>query len=483
MTSRTAYRSSVKRIKQHIADGDTYQVNYTFMLETGDPVDPSSLFFSLYHAQPSPYATLIETSDFQIMSASPELFFQLDGDRIVCEPMKGTCPRSMHPSLDAVIGGELQRSTKNRAENVMIVDMVRNDLSRIAEPGSVSVEELFKVTQWPTLWQMTSKVTATTKADLPGIFCALFPSASITGAPKLKTSEIIAELEQSPRGVYTGAIGWWAPGRHARFSVAIRTATRISKTAHTSYGIGSGIVWDSREDDEYRECLLKSRILHRERPTFRLLETIRWDRSRGYVMLEQHLKRMLTSARYFDFTCDPEEIRSKLNQLSKQFETPHRRVRLLVSRKGVISIDHQELTTPGHYDKPLKAPEITCCMDMRRLDIHSPLLYHKTSRRAVYEQARRRFPRVDEVILVNNRGELMEFTAGNLVVKRGNEWLTPSLESGLLPGVFRDHLVEKKEIKPARLLATELDPRDDIFFINSVRGWRRVHLKTPGDTN
>jgi len=476
--TKSSYRRSIRKIKDHIAAGDTYQVNFTFPLLTYDHVDPLNLFFGLYAAQPSPYAMYIETPSFQIASVSPELFFTLDDHRISCEPMKGTSPRGLHPDLDSVIGHQLQHSAKNRAENVMIVDMVRNDLSRIATPGSVQVDELFKVTRWPTLWQMTSTVSASTDAAMPELFTALFPCASITGAPKLKTSEIIADVESTPRGVYTGAIGWWFPNRQARFAVAIRTAITIKRTGQTRYGIGSGIVWDSDADDEYRECLLKSRILRGKATTFRLLETMRWEHSRGYVMLDEHVRRIQTSAEYFGFNCDPALIREQLRALALNFSTESCRVRLLLDRDGVVALEHQVLTAPGHYSDPSTAPAMTGALDRHRIDTNSPFLYHKTTRRAVYDQARRRFPGIDEVILVNTRDELMEFTSGNLVIKKETDWLTPEITSGLLPGVFRDHLIARGEIKPARLTPSDLHSADNIYFINSVRGWRKVMIET-----
>jgi len=472
-----AYRKKITAIKKHIAAGNTYQVNYTFPLHSISEINSRDLFFNLYKSQPSPYAMLIETPEFQIMSASPELFFKLDGEKIVCEPMKGTCPRGLHPSLDSQLGNALQASAKNRAENVMIVDMVRNDLSHIAESGSVTVEELFKVTPWPTLWQMTSIVSAQTKAKLPDLFTALFPCASITGAPKIKTSEIISNLETYPRGVYTGAIGWWFPNRQAQFSVAIRTAAHMKNQKITTYGIGSGIVWDSNPDDEYRECLLKSRILQGHRATFRLLETMRWDRSQGYIMLDEHLQRISTSANYFHFQFDPHKVRAKLLSKAKSYKSDQQRVRLLVSNKGRIAIEFEDLTTPAHYSDPTHAPEITGAMDSHRIAINSPFLFHKTTRRNVYAQARKRFPGADDVLLVNDREELMEFTTGNIVVKKGNEWLTPDIQSGLLPGVFRDHLIAHDRIRSTCLTSSDISTFNEIYLINSVRGWRRVHLR------
>jgi len=477
--SRTSYRAKIQQIKEHIAAGDTYQVNFTFNLHTQDNLNPRDLFFALYETQPSPYAMYVETPAFQIASVSPELFFQLDGDRILCEPMKGTSPRGLHPALDKIAGDQLQQSEKNRAENIMIVDMVRNDLSRIAESGSVHVDEMFKVTRWPTLWQMTSTVSATTTADMRSLFGALFPSASITGAPKLKTSEIITSLESSPRGVYTGAVGWWFPNRQARFAVAIRTAVRKSLSGQTIYGIGSGIVWDSDADDEYRECLLKSRILRGKSSSFHLLETMRWDPEQGLILLDQHIERICRSAEYFGFDCNPELLRTKLTLAAQTYPAVHQRVRLLLDRDGVITIEQTDLPSPGHYHDPASAPEMTAALDSQRIVVNSPFLYHKTTRRAVYDQARRRHPTVDEVLLINSNEELMEFLTGNAVIRIGNDWLTPAVENGLLPGVFRDHLISQGVISSARITTSDLARADEVYFINSVRGWRRICMTNP----
>jgi para-aminobenzoate synthetase/4-amino-4-deoxychorismate lyase len=471
-----AYKQSIGAIKQRIAAGDTYQVNYTFPLVARGPIALREVFFYLAENQPTPHATLIETPDFQIASVSPELFFELNGTNVRVEPMKGTCPRGPHPELDVLAGEQLRTSEKNRAENIMIVDMMRNDLGRIAEPGSVSVDALFTVTPWPTLWQMTSSVSARTSAGVPEIFAALFPCASITGAPKLKTSEIIAELEPTPRGLYTGAIGWWLPGRHARFAVAIRTMVHTVATRETRYGIGSGIVWDSQPADEYRECLLKARVLDRAPPAFRLLETLRWEKACGYVMLEEHLKRLMQSASYFGVPSDRAAIAQRMEKVARHLPDRPHRVRVLVGRAGNISIQAKPLDQPGHFATPEHAPALTASVDQQHTDPDSLFLYHKTTRRLIYQRARKRYPIGDDVLLVNTRNELMEFTNGNLVLRCGTEWLTPELASGILPGVFREKLIADRIIRPARLTRSDLDRADAIYFINSVRGWRAVTL-------
>lgn len=477
--SQRVYNRSIRAIKQHIAAGDTYQVNYTFPLIADRSLDLPDLFFQLADNQPTPYAMLIETPDFQIASVSPELFFHLDGNTIRVEPMKGTCPRGPHPELDAQAGEALRTSEKNRAENIMIVDMMRNDLGRIASPGTVVVSQLFTVTPWPTLWQMTSSVTAQTTADVPEIFSALFPCASITGAPKIKTMEIIAELEPAPRGVYTGAIGWWLPGRQARFAVAIRTMVRNTRTGDTRYGIGSGIVWDSRPEDEYRECILKARVLDSTTLSFRLLETMRWEKESGYVLLNEHLERLATSAAFFGFILDQHKTATRLKKKAAHYGDHSHRVRLLLRRDGAISIQAAPISQPGHYNDPIHAPVITASLDYQRIDPGSPFLYHKTTRRTLYQRARKRNLEGDDVLLVNTRDELMEFTTGNVVVRFGHDWLTPERSSGLLSGVFRNKLIAEGTIRTARLLLDDVTRADGIFFINSVRGWRKVTLITP----
>jgi para-aminobenzoate synthetase / 4-amino-4-deoxychorismate lyase len=468
------YREKIERIKQHIAGGETYQVNYTFPLHaTGTPL-MKNLFARLHQAQPTPYAMYIETAAFRIASVSPELFFRLDGETITCEPMKGTCRRAPHPALDHAAGETLRNSRKNRAENLMIVDMIRNDLGRIAAPGTVKVDELFKVTPWPTLWQMTSTVSAQTAASLPEIFRAMFPCASITGAPKLKTSEIIAELEKQPRGLYTGAIGWFGPGRRGQFAVAIRTAVQ---TTHTTYGVGSGIVWDSGAADEYRECLLKARILGDEDGDhFHLLETMRWCVKRGYLFLEGHLERMQLSAQHFGFAFDIHAVRLQLEHAAEHFATVDQRVRVLLQRDGIIEIQNTALEDVDFCDDPESAPLLNVAIDTQHQPVDSPFLYHKTNRREVYDQARERFPGAADVLLINEHGELMEWTNGNVVVRRGDQWLTPPLAAGLLPGVYRRHLLESGRIKEATLPLESLHPDDHLYFINSVRGWRAAMM-------
>src|SRR5690349_20482247 len=274
--ARGTYDAAIAQIRRQIAEGRTYQVNYTFRLQSSFSGDPWRLFLDMFNAQPVGLPAFLDTGRYAICSTSPELFFRLDGDQITCRPMKGTAARGRTLAEDEAQAEWLRSSAKNRAENVMIVDMLRNDLGRVAETGSVQVPELFHVERYQTLWQMTSTVSAEVRAPFTEILAALFPSASITGAPKVSTMKVIAALETTPRRIYTGTIGFLAPGRQAQFNVAIRTVLVDRQEQQAEYGVGSGVVWDSTAGDEYSEALLKARILTEPGPAFSLLETLRW---------------------------------------------------------------------------------------------------------------------------------------------------------------------------------------------------------------
>ncbi len=309
---RAGFGDAFQRIKEHLADGDTYQVNLTFRMSASFRGDPQDLFADLVHAQQGRYSAFIDIGSHVICSASPELFFALDGLDISSRPMKGTAKRGPTLAEDRRRRDELQSSAKQRAENVMIVDMVRNDLGRIADVGSVHVPELFTVESYPNVWQMTSLVAARSRASLEEVFAAMHPSASVTGAPKVRTMEILTELEGEPRGVYTGAIGRVSPDGNARFNVAIRTAVVNLAQERVDFGVGSGIVWDSDRAAEYDECLLKGSVLGRRPVTFELLETTRWRPGEGFLLLDRHLDRLRDSAEYFGFSCSLDAVRAAM---------------------------------------------------------------------------------------------------------------------------------------------------------------------------
>ncbi|MCX6930247.1 MAG: aminodeoxychorismate synthase component I, partial [Verrucomicrobia bacterium] len=340
---REEFYRELARIKALIRSGDTYQVNYTHRLTAQLAAKPWSYFLRLVAAQDPPYGAFLETGEWVICSASPELFFRLDGTRVECRPMKGTASRGRTQAEDVAQAQALQASEKERAENVMIVDMVRHDLGRVARTGSVQVNRLFAVERYPTIWQMTSTIEAQTEAGLSEIFRALFPAASITGAPKARTMQIIADLERLPRRLYTGTIGFFAPGRRAQFNVAIRTLLVNRKTGAAEYGVGGGITWDSDPEAEWQECQAKARILAPRAPTFSLLETMRWTPEEGYYLLERHLERLQNSALYFWFRLDLTTLRLKLDQLSAGFGGKRRRIRFLVTKRGRIRLEAKVL--------------------------------------------------------------------------------------------------------------------------------------------
>lgn len=466
-----AYIGAIAAIKSAIREGETYQVNFTGRLRGRLRGDPWDAFLGLAAAQQADYCAFISTRDFALVSASPELFFDLEGPRIACRPMKGTRPRGRWPEEDAALRERLLASAKDRAENVMIVDMVRNDLGRIARNGTVRVERLFEVERYPTVWQMTSTVTARTDASLAAIMEALFPCASITGAPKRRTMEIIARLEGEPRGVYTGAIGFVAPGRRAQFNVAIRTLLVERADGSAEYGTGSGIVWDSSAEEEYRECLVKAEVLARRPQGFRLLETLLWEPGSGYFLLEEHLERLRRSADYFGFRVDPAAVREALEAFAVRFAGGTRRVRLTVDREGDPRMEAEALAEAPQRALPLRLGIAATPVDSR-----SVFLYHKTTRRQVYEQAREACPGCDDVLLWNERGEVTESTIANLVVRLDGELVTPPLGSGLLPGVMRGWLLARGVIRERPLRLADLTRCRRIYLVSSVRRWRRAEL-------
>ncbi len=460
---RESYNAAIEKIKDHIALGRTYQVNYTMRLNSEFNCNEWVFFQHLAQSQ-NKYAAYIDTGRHVICSASPELFFKLDGDRIFSRPMKGTVKRGRTTTEDKELAEWLYRSVKNRAENVMIVDMIRNDLGRIAKIGSVHVPELFAIEKYPTLLQMTSTVQAKTDASLDKIFSALFPCASITGAPKVSTMNIIAELETTPRKVYTGSIGYFSPNRKAQFSVAIRTAIIDRKSGRAEYGVGGGIVWDSTSADEYSEALLKARVLTERSNEFSLLETILWTPRDGYLLLEKHIERMRDSAEYFGFSFSREHIKQHLEKLSAEFPSPQR-IRVLVNRIGEVNIETKEFQI---QENPFKV-----CLSNQPINSSEIFLYHKTTNRNIYPSP---IHGMEDVLLYNENDELTEFIIGNLVVEINGELFTPPLSCGLLAGTFRAHLLETQQIKERVIRKDELPECTNIFLINSVRKWVEVEM-------
>ena len=485
-TSYQDYATRVERARQAMADGECYQVNLTEALQTewptANPIDVAAWFERLRHAQPGGYQAWLDWGDQQVLSLSPELFFDWrpDGAQglLTCQPMKGTAPRHADPELDAQVSASLRGSSKEQAENVMIVDLLRNDMGRVAEPGSVRVSRLFDVQALPTVWQMTSTVTARTRAGvgLPELFAALFPCGSVTGAPKARAMHWIAKLELAARGVYCGAVGVVRPGGAATFNVPIRTvalARAVKQAApppnwQAHYGVGSAITFYAQPQAEWQELAAKTRFLQRARADFDLLETVRLEDGR-YALLAQHLSRMASSAAYFGFDWRVEAVQACLQALLPGRERGTYRVRLTCSAAGQPSAQVFELApTP----EPVSFNVSDCAL--ATLGPEHEFVVHKTTRRQHYELRLRPEPGVFDTLLHNERGELTEFTRGNVALKLAGRWLTPALHCGLLPGTLRADLLARGEISEAVLTLEDLQQAQGVAFFNSLRGWLRA---------
>ncbi len=464
---REDYEAALAAIRCYIAAGDTYQINHTFPMEAPFTGEPFAAFLALLANQPAGEGGFVHFGDFAVLSLSPELFFSLDGARLETKPMKGTAPRGRWLEEDAERAKALVESQKERAENVMIVDLLRNDMGRVSAGGSVRVERLFEAERYPTLWQMTSTIVSETRAPLGEIFAALFPSGSVTGAPKVRAMQIIRELESSPRGVYCGAVGRAGPGRRARFNVAIRTVVVDCAAGTARYSVGSGVTWDSRTDAEYAECLLKAEVLFRSPEPFRLLETLLWDGG-SFFLLEGHLDRMGASAGYFGFPFDRTAAARALRGAVEGQTGGDARVRLTLDRTGGLRAEAGPVTpwpTPVRL-APAPGP----------VDDTDAFLFHKTTRRAVYDRARAACPEADEVVLWNARGEITETCIANIAVKTGDGWITPPVSCGLLQGVLRRHLLEAGRLREGRITREVLAASGAVAVFNSVRGWAAAEL-------
>ncbi len=459
--SRSAYLTSVRTIRQLIAAGETYQVNYTVRLRSPFGGDPLGLFADLVRAQRADHAAYLDLGDRAVCSASPELFVHGSGGRLTSRPMKGTAGRHPDPGWDALAAAHLARSEKDLAENTMIVDMVRNDLGRIAVPGSVQVPALHTVETYPTLHTMTSTVTARSAVGAAAVFAAMFPAASITGAPKVRTSEVIEALEGDGRGVYTGAVGALAPDGTMEFNIAIRTVWVDLARETAEYGVGGGIVWDSDPAEELREVEHKSRVLGRARSDFRLLETMAWSPDGGVALRERHLDRLAASAGHFGFDLDLGVVERLLDGVEGD---GLRRLRLLCSPDG--SADLEVLEMPARPDEPWRLP-----LDSQPVPSEHEFLFHKTTLRDVYEGARSRFPEAPDVILWNELGELTETTTGNLVLELDGRLVTPPVTCGLLAGTLRAQLLADGTVCEQRLHRSDLERSTAVWMVNSVRGW------------
>jgi para-aminobenzoate synthetase / 4-amino-4-deoxychorismate lyase len=464
--SQDRYQQAIQQIKTAIAQGDTYQVNYSFRLRSPFPTDPLAYFMHLIQAQSAQYSAFVNLDNWAICCASPELFFDWQDGTLASRPMKGTAARGLTYDQDRAIAHSLRHSAKNQAENLMIVDMIRNDMGRIADIGSVHVPHLFDIEQYPTLWQMTSPVQCRTAATLPEIFQSLFPCASITGAPKHSTMNIIANLEESPRRIYTGTIGFVSPHHTAQFNVAIRTVLVNKRHQIAEYGVGGGIVWDSEAADEYSECCTKAQILTQHRPKFDLIETLLWEPS-GYFLLDLHLQRLQQSAAYFNFPINIAAIHNVLQKLSQNsLWTEPQRIRLTLSATGDLRHEVSPLFLADSL-QPIRLGISPVPVDATQI-----WLYHKTTHRLIYDTARQALPDVDDVLLWNQHGEVTESCIANFIFEIEDQLYTPPVSCGLLPGIYRQWLLQQGQIQERVLPLDELPRCTRWFTINSVRKMR-----------
>jgi para-aminobenzoate synthetase/4-amino-4-deoxychorismate lyase len=429
------------------------------------PGDLQALYAALASAERVPYAALIETDEWAVLSLSPELFFRREGDRLTTQPMKGTAPRGRWVAEDQARADGLRASEKNRAENVMIVDLCRNDMSRVCDIGTVAATSMFEVVRYPTVWQMVSTVEGRLDpaVGLHDIFRALFPAGSITGAPKSSSMRLIADLEHAPRGVYCGAIGYASPDGCATFNVAIRTMTVHRPTGRAEYGVGGGITWDSTAADEHAEAMQKAACLE-VRPPFSLIETLRCEHG-VCVRLDAHLRRMRESADYFGFPFDEGTVRAAISP-SPHLPISSFRVRLTLDSAGTAVVAHEPL------DPTPETP--TFALARTPVDSSSRWLFHKTTRREVYDHHKAAHPDVWEVLLWNERHELTEFTRGNVVLELDGRMLTPSRRCGLLGGVFRQELLDSGQVAEAVITVSDLGRASRVWFVNSLREWVEV---------
>ncbi len=473
--TRAQYTAKFDRLLAYIKAGDIYQANLTFPYRGRSEAAPdmAALYQTLRGRQPVRYGAIVDLGQRQILSLSPELFFSIN-DRIArARPMKGTAARDADPAIDAANARAMQDDEKSKAENLMIVDLLRNDLSRIAAPGSVEVTDLFSVETFPTLHQMTSGIQARLSDDVTpaDVFKKLFPCGSVTGAPKIRAMEIIRELEDRPRGPYCGAIGYFDPNGSCSFNVAIRTLTAQPAAGggyDLEYNVGSGVVFDSRADDEYAECRLKAKILAPRQPD--LIETLKWTPAGGFDYLEGHMIRLMRAANDLGRTLDNGAVMGALDD-AVAGKTQEMRVRLAVSEAGAIAVQTAKILAMPKLMRVRLSAETVQSGD--------PKFAHKTAPMPLYDAARKTVkdsPEFDELLFVNERGELTEGSFTNIFVRINGALFTPPLSSGLLPGVLRAHLLETGAATERVLKRADLTGSNELYIGNSVRGLMRANL-------
>ncbi|MET0638707.1 MAG: aminodeoxychorismate synthase component I [Hyphomicrobium sp.] len=472
-----SYLKRFTEVQKNIRSGDIYQLNLTFKAKFKLEGSPLALYRDLRLKQRVAYAGLVDTGDVTILSASPELFINQHDRIIETRPMKGTASRAGTPEGESEVRRALSKDVKNRAENLMIVDLMRNDLGRIADLGSVSVTDLFTVETFKTLHQMTSGVQARLRdgVGIVDVLKAIFPPGSITGAPKIRAMELIRELETESRGVYCGAIGRFSPDGSAQFNVAIRTAV-VDRKGNGEMGIGSGIVADSDGPKEYAECLLKMKFLTDPVRRFELIETMLYVPGDGLWLKGYHLMRLAASAAYFGFAYDASKVRDAIDAAIATAPDERLRVRLLLDEDGGVSATvTPQAETPG--DAVMRY-----VISDARVSSADLFLYHKTTRRELYDREWKHYADTlgaDEVIYLNENGELAEGSRTSIFIERDGRLLTPRLAAGLLPGTLRAALIDDGRAVEARLTVDDINTAKATYLGNSVRGLVRAEPLVP----
>ncbi len=466
-TTKKEYISNIKKIKSYIARGDTYQVNYTVKGKFRFEGDLVNFFKTLVFNQSAKYSAFINLGDSVIVSLSPELFFEQTGRKIITKPMKGTMERGLNIFDDNLHRYELATSEKDCAENIMIVDLLRNDIGKISEYGKVKVTEKFEVEKYESVFQMVSTVKSQLRGKimLSDIVKNIFPCGSVTGAPKIRTMEIINELENEARGIYTGAIGMVQKDKSV-FNVVIRTI-RIDKNGNGEIGLGSGIVWDSDPEKEFSETILKSRFLTNPVKEFILFETMKFENCKVHN-LDEHLKRLKASADYFLFRFDENKIREEINK-SLENEFGLKRIKLTLNKWGDVRLLINEF--------PAKPDQVRVIISQKKVSSENTFQYFKTDNRKLYDKGYSEHTAKGffDIIFLNEAGQITEGAISNIFIRKGNNWFTPPVKCGLLPGIERKLWLESdKNITENILHLDDLLVCDEIILTNSLRGRTKV---------
>ena len=463
-TSAEDYEKAIAQIHHHLRQGDTYQVNYTVQLKQDLRANPFAIYNRMVVEQEAGYNAYVEHDEMAVISMSPELFFEQNDRELTTRPMKGTTKRGLTDDEDLKEAAWLEQDPKNRSENMMIVDLLRNDMNRISEVGSEHVERLCQVEQYSTVWQMTSTIKSQLRADvdLVAIFRSLFPCGSITGAPKIATMEIIKDLEPQPRGVYCGTIGLLLPNGRRIFNVAIRTIQLYKGQA--IYGVGGGITWDSTWKSEYREVHQKAAVLYRKQARFKLITTGKISQ-KSLLFEDQHLERLIKASRYFAYPFDPEDLKQKIEEECQACDSHQDyRLRISLNKSGEIELSRQILT-------PLSPTFCQAKLCLQEADLNQSFTYFKTTHRPHLNLGEQ------EIIYHNATGELLETSIGNLVLKIAGKLYTPPTNLGILPGIYRQHLLERGQVEEKVLTLKDLAQAEDIYGCNAVRGMYELLLK------